>query len=1018
MERFAQSSKTALEFRDYLKSAKRDPVPDFDEFLHAVGVFFRLRSAAEDRFSRTPHLAKNKRGALPLSWEKVKEVLLKDDIPEEDLISQIAKECLSAAEDVLGNLRKVLSRTRQKVGLGNVQQVDSHCLLWLTRQPGRNAIEKAGCQQKVLAVVRRENFDTLENRVLKNFLLRSLPLANQYLERNEKRFPEHAIVKNVKRFMQVCRAGLLSLELSSIADLKSLPKPNYVLLQDRRYSKIWGAYLRLVERANVAERLWDRRREVAEALQRIRSYPSCGETKYYSELWLEFLDGKKDLLDQPCWDNVLLASCACGVPAGKHEGTLIVDLTGTRPCGGLDLLVYLRHRNAKPLLENFGKKINPKEVRERCALQEILENKDQEKLKEFFEQFSARVGGESKEWIILIPDDWSATWQEQIIRAAPLPRANVCLLWRSVAAIRGLDGISFREGEIVAVADFQKNGKLLVSKLEMTRRENSLFIIPQRKSYARIAQHYYYAAFDGLGDCAALAKFLVGVQKLIVVGNSDVRIKKNSSGKISVAGINLDLCCHFEQKGESFCERGAKRFEDDYRHKKVPYYDELEDVSLVVQTKSETVEVRRLVKGNAKFPGGKEYLGEPIRDQFEIQANSRDVKFYLHMGEFSNDAPLKFGRVEVPIAPTETEPLTLQAKMTPGQGLAIVTASSPFFSRALHCKGIPFDLQKLEDAKEKGKPVTKNYMEAHMERSFPPSLPYVEADSFLWSACRSNVLSYLNGRVAADGGWFAKANLMYSNGVLPPGASPLDILKRKNVFGNGDGKEYPQDGAFSDFFCLFKKLADDYQRLKTSQHAADVIRLIAWTYQADNPDFRHAKDDAMCAIERLSVGNCVCPSPQVFTLCANLCNTPQEWQRCLCAINKILSRPNAKGTRHALRLLYNLLQFNPKILILDGINDKKAFLDELCKNLIELYKDNRNNIGFVLKCLLFLLRRRVYDGKTFLTKNKDFENYNTVKSALKSSVGLSQGNNKLRETVLKYLDGKGTIDGLLLAADE
>jgi len=176
------SNRHTEELREYLRRHHAQAIPEFDDFLKQVDTLYRLRLNAEERFKTRKHIAQSRRGALPLDWVKINAIVNPEtDAPPETLITRISRECLTDTEDILGNLRKVLIRERETMSLGMVQQVDAHCLRWLCRQPGHDAIEKAGAKQRILAIVRRENFNTLENRVFKDFLMRCSQETAQYL---------------------------------------------------------------------------------------------------------------------------------------------------------------------------------------------------------------------------------------------------------------------------------------------------------------------------------------------------------------------------------------------------------------------------------------------------------------------------------------------------------------------------------------------------------------------------------------------------------------------------------------------------------------------------------------------------------------------------------------------------------------------------------------------------------------------------------------------------------------------
>ena len=77
--------------------------------------------------------------------------------------------------------RRVLRRTRERVPLDRVQEMDRRSMQWLVRQPGRNILERAGSSQRIHAVTRRENFDTPENRVFHAYCRLASDVAREWL---------------------------------------------------------------------------------------------------------------------------------------------------------------------------------------------------------------------------------------------------------------------------------------------------------------------------------------------------------------------------------------------------------------------------------------------------------------------------------------------------------------------------------------------------------------------------------------------------------------------------------------------------------------------------------------------------------------------------------------------------------------------------------------------------------------------------------------------------------------------
>jgi len=63
--------------------------------------------------------------------------------------------------DLERRIRRVLRRHRELTPVDRVQEMDRASMVWLSRQPDRSIAERAGASHRILATVRRENFDTL-----------------------------------------------------------------------------------------------------------------------------------------------------------------------------------------------------------------------------------------------------------------------------------------------------------------------------------------------------------------------------------------------------------------------------------------------------------------------------------------------------------------------------------------------------------------------------------------------------------------------------------------------------------------------------------------------------------------------------------------------------------------------------------------------------------------------------------------------------------------------------------------
>jgi len=191
-----------------------------------------------------------------LDWATVSQLVLQEQRePRFDLIVRIAQEFSDELTSIASNPRKILRRVRKKTNLSRVQQMDAACLAWLVRQPGRSAIEKAGAAQQIYSIVREEFFDTLENRVLKQFLKQCVRYTKDYLDRNSGR-KETERFHLVKRFRSVCQILLKTPVFEKISTLHHIPQPNFVLQCDPSYSKLWNYYLQILHREKELEELW------------------------------------------------------------------------------------------------------------------------------------------------------------------------------------------------------------------------------------------------------------------------------------------------------------------------------------------------------------------------------------------------------------------------------------------------------------------------------------------------------------------------------------------------------------------------------------------------------------------------------------------------------------------------------------------------------------------------------------------------------------------------------------------
>ena len=157
--------------------------------------------------------------------------------------------------------RKILLRERCMLPATRVAETDTASLQWFVRQPGDTIVQKAGANRhRLLGVARRECFDTLENRVLKDFLFRCAVEGGRYLKTEVEGNPSLLQSKRatgVRKYRHMCAELHQVSHLKEVSAPPPVPRPNYVLQNDFRYKQIWHHYMKLLRREDEEDCLWD-----------------------------------------------------------------------------------------------------------------------------------------------------------------------------------------------------------------------------------------------------------------------------------------------------------------------------------------------------------------------------------------------------------------------------------------------------------------------------------------------------------------------------------------------------------------------------------------------------------------------------------------------------------------------------------------------------------------------------------------------------------------------------------------
>jgi hypothetical protein len=189
------------------------------------------------------------------------------DSPKVALIVKLAERADRLVADLAERPRRVLRRQREMQRVASARQIDPAGIRWLVRQPGQTLAERAGPRQRILAVTRHESVDTLENRVVRDFLDRSAVEAHHWLADNE-RHREHERWAIVRRYDALVRRLRRVSELRTVRPVHGSVEANYVLQHDSRYSIIWRYYQELRRRQEQEDEIWRwRHRYFAEFLR-------------------------------------------------------------------------------------------------------------------------------------------------------------------------------------------------------------------------------------------------------------------------------------------------------------------------------------------------------------------------------------------------------------------------------------------------------------------------------------------------------------------------------------------------------------------------------------------------------------------------------------------------------------------------------------------------------------------------------------------------------------------------------
>jgi hypothetical protein len=195
-------------------------------------------------------------------WPELSKSILvdSDDPAKYSLIVDLArpKTLMEPLTRVTDRPKKILRRIHDQERVQKVREIDTKCLIDLARRPGSHLAEKAGPKQRIMAIKRTESIDTLENRVTRHCCELSYLASRRYLLKNKNYTPtESRRVADVSKMLRFSRHAPSKNSFQGVTRLiEPCKQPNYSLLMNSDYSRIWKAYVELVRNEDLRAELW------------------------------------------------------------------------------------------------------------------------------------------------------------------------------------------------------------------------------------------------------------------------------------------------------------------------------------------------------------------------------------------------------------------------------------------------------------------------------------------------------------------------------------------------------------------------------------------------------------------------------------------------------------------------------------------------------------------------------------------------------------------------------------------
>lgn len=220
-------------------------IPDFETFCKSFAEIPAVRTVYFLRSWFITHQGSMQRGSKYTDFD---ELTSEAEIVPCDYVSRIVDLTLESFSHIVSSAHSEIIREDVMMPLYKVKEVDSYCINWLSRKSGRTIREKLAGIGSMMAVRRRESFDTGENRLLKTFAVK----MSELIQLKQEYLPDECTSEREEAFLEKARQLVLNPDFQEVRRWENLP-PNNTLLSDKYYSKIWQGWQELRELDEIVE---------------------------------------------------------------------------------------------------------------------------------------------------------------------------------------------------------------------------------------------------------------------------------------------------------------------------------------------------------------------------------------------------------------------------------------------------------------------------------------------------------------------------------------------------------------------------------------------------------------------------------------------------------------------------------------------------------------------------------------------------------------------------------------------